>query len=135
VLDLTAREMALLSEIGPELGTVGFEIEPFGPAAVRLVAVPAIATGRAPGELFRACLEDLAAREGRHEGRSLQERLAIATACHTAVRAGDVLDPTMMANLLDALSRTQDPFSCFHGRPTMVRLPRSEIERWFYRRA
>jgi DNA mismatch repair protein MutL len=135
VLDLDAREMALLSEIGPELGAVGFEIEPFGPTAVRLVAVPAIAIGRAPGELFRACIEDLAEYLGRHEGRSLEERLAIATACHTAVRAGDALDPTMMADLLDALSRTQDPFSCFHGRPTMVRLARSEIERWFYRRS
>jgi DNA mismatch repair protein MutL len=133
-LDLDAREMALLSEVGPDLGAIGFEIEPFGPAAVRLVAVPAIATGRAPAELFRACLHDLAEHQGPHAGRSLDERLAIATACHTAVRAGDALDQEMMANLLEALSRTTDPFSCFHGRPTMVRVPRSELERWFYRR-
>src|SRR5262249_40670415 len=104
------------------------------PTAVRLVAVPAMATGRAPAELFRACLHDLAESTGRHAGRSLEERLAIATACHTAVRAGDALEPEMMANLLDALARTVDPFSCFHGRPTMVRLPKSELERWFYRR-
>jgi DNA mismatch repair protein MutL len=126
--------MALLRELGPELGAVGFEIEPFGPAAVRLAAVPAIATGRAPAELFRACLHDLAEHEGSHAGRSLEERLAIATACHTAVRAGDALDREMMVNLLEALARTTDPFSCFHGRPTMVRVPRSEMERWFYRR-
>lgn len=134
-LDLDAREMALLSELGPDLHAVGFEIEPFGPTAVRLVAVPAIAAARAPAELFRACLHDLAEHEGPHAGRSLAERLAIATACHTAVRAGDALDHEMMASLLDALSRTTDPFSCFHGRPTMVRVPRSEIERWFYRRS
>ncbi len=133
-LDLGAREMALLGELGPELGAVGFEIEPFGPTAVRLVAVPAMAAGRAPAELFRACLYDLAEHEGPHAGRSLEERLAIATACHTAVRAGDALDHEKMVDLLDALSQTTDPFSCFHGRPTMVRLPGSEMERWFYRR-
>jgi DNA mismatch repair protein MutL len=135
VLDVDARELSLLKEVGPELGAVGFEIEAFGPTAVRLVAVPAMAAGRAPAELFRACLHDLAEDRGRHAGRSLEERLAIATACHTAVRTGDALEPEMMADLLSALSRTRDPFSCFHGRPTMVRLPRSELERWFYRRA
>lgn len=135
VLDLDPREIRLVSELGPELAAVGFAVEPFGPNSLRLVAVPAMATGRAPAELFRACIQDLADHDTRHAGRSLAERLAIATACHTAVRAGDALDPQMMVHLLDALSRTRDPFSCFHGRPTMVRLARSEIERWFYRRS
>jgi DNA mismatch repair protein MutL len=135
VLDLGPSEAALLEELAPLLPALGYELERFGPTAVRLTAVPAIAAGRAPGELFRACLSDLAEDLGPHAGRTLAERLAIATACHTAVRSGDRLDDAMISALLDMLQRAEDPFTCFHGRPTMVRVRRADLERWFYRRA
>lgn len=134
VVELTPAETTLLADLLPALGRLGFTVEPFGRATVRLTAVPAIAAARAPGDLFRACLRDLAGDPGPHAGGDLEERLAIATACHTAVRAGDSLDLAMMTDLLDALARAEDPFSCFHGRPTMVRVRASELERWFYRR-
>jgi len=133
VLELQPAELALWRELAPALAALGFATEPFGPSAVRLTAVPAISTSRAPDELLRACLHDLGT-DARHAGRDLEERLAIATACHTAVRAGDRLDLEAMAALLRALSLARDPFSCFHGRPTMVRVPRRDLERWFYRR-
>ncbi|HKV43462.1 MAG TPA: DNA mismatch repair endonuclease MutL [bacterium] len=134
VVELTPREAALLPELAPALEQLGFGSEDFGRDTVRLTAVPAIATTRAPGAVFRACLKDLADDHGAHAGRSLEERLAIATACHTAVRAGDPLDAAAMADLLAALARADDPFSCFHGRPTLVRVRGAEIEKWFYRR-
>ena len=134
-LDLDPAALALLEELAPLLPGLGYEVERFGPATVRLTAVPAVAAGRAPGELFRACLGDLAEDLGRNAGRALAERLAIATACHTAVRSGDRLDEATMGALLEALARAEDPFSCFHGRPTMVRTRRVDLERWFYRRA
>jgi DNA mismatch repair protein MutL len=134
VVELSLAERTLLGDLLPALGRLGFTIEPFGRATVRLSAVPAVAAARAPGDLFRACLRDLAGDPGPHAGRDLEERLAIATACHTAVRAGDPLDLAMMTGVLDALARAEDPFSCFHGRPTMVRVRSSELERWFYRR-
>jgi DNA mismatch repair protein MutL len=134
VLELQPAELALWRELAPALAALGFATEPFGPSAVRLTAVPAISVSRAPDELLRACLHDLGTDRARHAGRDLEERLAIATACHTAVRAGDRLDLEAMAALVRALSLARDPFSCFHGRPTMVRVARRDLERWFYRR-
>ncbi|HYM68611.1 MAG TPA: DNA mismatch repair endonuclease MutL [bacterium] len=134
VLEVSRAEMTVRHELDPALRALGFEIEPFGPSAVRLTAVPAIAAARAPDVLLRACLHDLRGEPGPHAGRGLEERLAIATACHTAIRAGDRLDPAAMAALLRDLARTRDPFSCFHGRPTMVRVRARDLERWFYRR-
>ena len=55
------------------------------------------------------------------------------TTC-TAVRAGDAMDAAAMTDLLRALELAEDPFSCFHGRPTMIRLRGRDLERWFYRR-
>ncbi|HEV2280987.1 MAG TPA: DNA mismatch repair endonuclease MutL [bacterium] len=135
VVELSPAEEALTSELGPALSAVGFEVEPFGRATIRLLAVPAIAADRDAVTLFRSCLADLGAGREEHAARDLEERLAIATACHTAVRAGDRLDQTKMTSLLDELARAEDPYSCFHGRPTMVRLRGRELERWFYRRA
>jgi len=134
VVELSSPEEALVSELGPALAALGFEAEPFGRATVRLLAIPAIAADRDAITLFRSCLADLGAGREEHAGRDLEERLAIATACHTAVRAGDRLDQTKMTALLDALARAEDPYSCFHGRPTMVRVRGRDLERWFYRR-
>jgi len=134
IVQLGAAEAMLIGEADAALRAIGFEVEAFGPGTVRLTAVPAIAVGRAPEHLFRACLRDLEGDGGPHAGRSLEERLAIATACHTAVRAGDPLDTRMMTELLDALARAEDPFSCFHGRPTMIQVRGRDLERWFYRR-
>jgi DNA mismatch repair protein MutL len=134
VVELSAAESRVLSELGEALAALGFDAEPFGHAGIRLVAVPAVAADRDPAALFRACLADLAGERSNHAGRTLDERLAIATACHTAVRAGDALDFTKMTALLDGLARAEDPYSCFHGRPTMIRVPARELERWFYRR-
>ncbi len=133
-VELTRAEAALLEKVHPALRALGFEAEPFGPSAVRLTAIPAIAARRSPEELFRACLRDLDDAGAANAGRDLAERLAIATACHTALRAGDRLDPSTMRALLDDLARARDPFSCFHGRPTMVRIRSRDVERWFYRR-
>ena len=133
VLDVSRVEEALLAEAGPALRALGFDVEPFGRGVVRLTAVPAIAAAKAPADVFRASLRDLAESSPR-ASRDLDERLAIATACHTAVRAGDRLDPQMMGGLLADLARARDPFSCFHGRPTIVRVRGIDLERWFYRR-
>lgn len=134
VVDLSAAEDTLVSELRPMLAALGFEVEAFGRTTVRLLAIPAIAAGRDAPTLFRSCLADLGNERGAHAGADLEERLAIATACHTAVRAGDRLEPAQMAALLDELAGTEDPYSCFHGRPTMVRVPARDLERWFYRR-
>ena len=134
VLELTASEAEFLAEARPAFEAWGFEVEPFGPRAVRLRAVPEIAAERRPAELFRACLHDLREDVGRAAAEGLEERVAIATACHTAIRAGDRLSPEAMAALVADLARTEDPFSCFHGRPTLVRVRVHEIERWFYRK-
>ncbi len=134
VLEVSPGEAALLADLGPDLAALGFQVEPFGPHTIRVTAVPAVAADRAPDELLRACLQDLRADPGPHAERELAERLAIATACHTAVRAGDPLDGPTMTALLTALALARDPFSCFHGRPTMVRVRARDLEHWFYRR-
>jgi DNA mismatch repair protein MutL len=62
------------------------------------------------------------------------ERLSIAMACHTAIRAGDRLTPEAIGALLADLAAAENPYTCFHGRPTLVAVTRDELDRWFLRR-
>lgn len=129
-VDLTPGQMVLVSGHLDVLSALGYAVEPFGARTVVLRAVPALAAARAPDELFRRAIGALA-EEG--EGDDTLERLSIATACHTAIRSGDRLSPDAIARLLVDLAATDDPFTCFHGRPTVIAIDRDQLERWFLR--
>ncbi len=133
VVRLRPPEAALLASCREALADLGCVVEDFGEDAVLVRSVPAIAARLSPDRLLAGLLADLAADRPR-EVEDLLERLTIATACRSAVRAGDVLTPAEMASLLADLARTRDPFTCFHGRPTLVAVPRTTLESWFLRR-
>ena len=124
VLDANAEALTLL----------GYEVEPFGGAATRVLAVPAILGTRDPGPALERLLRDLLEREaGEWMVASARDRLAATLACHSAVRAGQGLTAESMAAIVRDLPGTQEPLVCPHGRPTMARIPRDEVSRWFGR--
>ncbi|HEV8338423.1 MAG TPA: DNA mismatch repair endonuclease MutL [bacterium] len=130
-VDLSAEESGVLDEFLPASERLGFALEPFGGSTLLVRAVPAALRAQPPDRLLHRALAALL--EPRN-GDDAMARLAIATACHTAVRAGDLLTFDEMAALLSDLAGTEDPFTCFHGRPTMVWVSRPTLERWFLRR-
>lgn len=130
-VELTPAQMALLISHLDVLSTLGYTAEPFGARTVLLRAVPAAGDARGPEDLFRRAIGALSGEEGAED---MLERLSIATACHTAIRAGDRLNPEAIEALLHDLAAADDPFTCFHGRPTIVAVSRAELERWFLRR-
>lgn len=133
-VQLTPDEHAVLVAHQGVLTQLGFEVEPFGDRTVLIRAVPQIASGTSGERLLRDLLAEIID-EGRvSAGRVLLERLTITTACHSAIKAGDPLSLDHMAALLRDLAATDDPFTCFHGRPTLVTLPLGQVERWFLRR-
>lgn len=128
-VDLAPSQMALLIGHGYHLTHMGFEVEPFGSGTAILRAVPVTVRGNPGADLLLRALESLQ-EEGEEDP---LERIAIATACHTAIRAGDRLGSEAILALLTDLNAAQDPFTCFHGRPTIIALSRGQIERWFLR--
>jgi DNA mismatch repair protein MutL len=96
--------------------------------------VPALLrAGDAAAEL-QAVLEDLAEREASDWAvAGVRDRLAATLACHSAVRAGQPLNGDAMAAIVRELQRTTHPTLCPHGRPTIVRIPREDVTRWFGR--
>ncbi|MCI4329681.1 MAG: DNA mismatch repair endonuclease MutL [Thermoplasmata archaeon] len=133
-LRLTARRAEALAAHAAPVDAAGFTVEPFGGDAWRLRAVPSYRGRRARPQALLELLDELAdgARPTLPDG--LEERVAASIACHSAVRAGDVIEAAEMGRILGALFGLGDAaFACPHGRPVVVQVPRSRLDRWFLR--
>ena len=133
VLELAPSAQQALVNRASELGQLGFEIESFGSATIKVTAVPALLKTEDSSKALLALAEDL---EGLDRGAEVQDalqRIAATTACHAAVKANYPLTYEKMAHILDELRATSYSTICPHGRPVMLRLTRREIEKNFDR--
>lgn len=109
----------------------GFQVRAFGNRTVLLEGAPAVLKGKAPDRHFREVLDVLATEL--RGGRDRLSAIAASFACKAAVKSGDALSEPEMAALFDQLFATKQPYSCPHGRPTIIRIPREELDRKFGR--
>ena len=131
-VDLEPRELEAVEQNRDFLNTIGFEVDEFGGRSVVLHAVP----NPHPRFDARRCFEEVVAdfARGRFGGWANQlERFAAMYACRAAIKAGQVLEQREVATLLRRLFACQLPPHDVHGRPTIVQLPREELERRFGR--
>jgi DNA mismatch repair protein MutL len=130
-LELTANELELLTELGPHLARLGFEIEPFGERAALVRAIPDDVYVVEKAQLVRDLLDEYV-----HVGRSvrdLQERVARSFACRAAIKSGHMLSVAEMESLIDALFETTTPHGDPHGRATIVSFSLDELDKRFGR--
>jgi len=119
---------AVVDDLADVLAAAGFEVEPFGGATVAIKAMPAGLRDDSAAVL-RELLAELADRAG---SRAVEQRLdhVLATiACHSVVRAGDVLSPREAESLLGQMDGVDFRAHCPHGRPVLLRIPATEIGR------
>lgn len=72
--------------------------------------------------------------EGAEFAKAINEKLHAQMACKAAVKAGDILTREQMHQLIDDLEKTNNRFTCPHGRPTGWLLSLYEIEKKFKRK-
>jgi DNA mismatch repair protein MutL len=130
-VELPPAAHALLLGNADALDEWGFTIEDFG-ASLRVRAVP---TGLRDGDLAAALLEvaDHLAGRGGSTPEDWREAMLTTLACHSSVRAGQTLSLEEMRELIGQLERCESPRTCPHGRPTMIMLSTTQLERQFGR--
>ena len=132
-LDASAR--TALDELHDYLTRLGFDIRPFGGQTYQVQAAPPYFRPADTPELIAELAQARA--DGRSEDAvaARQEDLAARIACKVkSVKAGQTLTPESMQALLKSLLACQSPFTCPHGRPTMVRMSVRQLEGQFDRR-
>jgi DNA mismatch repair protein MutL len=131
-LDLSPAELEAYGGASGELERVGFLTEPFGGNTVLVRGIPSDLRNWNEGALLRDILADLA--DARRTGVDPREAILASYSCHGAIRAGEKLTVPEMQSLMDRLFATRLPYSCPHGRPTLIRIGLPELERRFGRR-
>jgi DNA mismatch repair protein MutL len=108
---------------------LGFEFEDFGQNSVKLISIPQV-FGRLKSTLFIDVINELA--KSKIIDSEIEERI-IRFACRASVKAGDELTSVQMKELLKDLGNCENPYSCPHGRPTIISLSVADLERRFKR--
>ena len=130
VVELDTQKMELILHQSEAISGMGFVLEPFGDNAVILRGVPALLSESDQAGALVDVL-DLMAEGGGFE--TWEERAAYSIACHGAIRAGKVLSPEEMRELVTQLEQCAQPNTCPHGRPTMIHMSSGQLEREFGR--
>ena len=138
---LTRKQAGTIEDLGDVLRAYGFRWDPFGDDSVLLRGVPGSLreSEAAPtlAEVLDGAGGDPIAPEtpGEPDVFTLHERRIAATvACHSTVRAGQVLTIVEMDALLRQFEAADFPRVCPHGRPTVVHLSAAQLEKQFGRR-
>lgn len=133
VIDVAPSAHQTLVARTAELERLGFEVESFGPSAIKVTAVPALLKAEDSSRALAALAEDLERLDRGAQVQDALRRIAATTACHAAVKANYPLTYEKMTHILDELRATAYSTVCPHGRPVMLRLTRREIEKNFER--
>jgi DNA mismatch repair protein MutL len=131
-LDLTPDELAVFEVHRGDLEKIGFLTEAFGGNTVLVRGIPSGLRNWNDGALLRDMLGDLG--DGGRAHSDPRDAILASMSCHGAIRAGERLTLPEMQALMDQLFATELPYSCPHGRPTLVRIGLPELERRFGRR-
>ncbi len=131
-LEFTAPELEAIDAHRELLRRVGYEVEPFSGRAVVVHTAPNPHPRFDAARCFGELVADLAG--GRFGGLANRlERFAATYACRAAIKAGQHLEPDEMRELVARLLTATLPAHDVHGRPTVVQLPKHELERRFGR--
>ena len=132
-MTLTAEQVGVARRFTDELHSVGFDFAlTDAPPTATLLGIPSFVKDAGNGSAFVELLSELA--EGlTSPAENILHKFAASVACHSAIKAGDTLAPDEMKLLFDRLFTTERPYTCPHGRPTVIKLTLRELEQRFGR--
>ncbi len=131
--ELTLQEEQIVLEYLWALDKLGFVLEQFGAQTYLLRAVPVQAAPLSAEELLRQFIDTILSTQTAPSFDQLLEEWIYRLACKASLKAQESLSLLEMEQLLNRLAKTENPYTCPHGRPTMIQLSKNELERRFYR--
>lgn len=133
-VELPPNDYVKLKTELPLLEKMGFGISEFGDRTFMVDAVPAILKSQDIHQLIRNLIDEVS-EAGKEMNRDrFAEEVVAKTVCRHAVKANDILRVEELQCLVADLKACRHPLTCPHGRPTMLTLTQSELEKKFGRR-
>ncbi len=132
LLTLTMQEQTILEEYKSYFKQLGFHIEPFGGNEYRITAVPATLYGMEDKEAFLTLLDSISTDMEITDPEKITDRIAT-MACKASVKGNQKLSYEEVEALMEQLMTLENPYTCPHGRPTIISMSQTEIEKRFKR--
>ncbi|MFO7821006.1 MAG: DNA mismatch repair endonuclease MutL [Lentisphaeria bacterium] len=131
-VELSPSDADILENNRGEFTRLGFGLEEFGGGTYVINAIPA----HFPQENVSGMMQDIIDELRHGTGRAPRaDEIAVAqAACKHAVRSEDPLASDEITRLIEDLARAEMPYTCPHGRPVMINIPDSELQKRFGRR-
>ena len=133
IITLTHKEMDIAKDNIELFRKAGFIIDEFGDNTIKISGTPSICIDLNTRDLFLETLDEInsVARTAKQE---IENKFLATIACKAAVKAHMVLSKEEVESLMDELLKLTNPFTCPHGRPTVIKMSKYEIERKFERK-
>lgn len=132
VISVNPRQQEVLQEHQQFFSDMGFQMESFGGKEYMLRSVPLETYGLAAQDIFIDFIDSLM-EEGNHLNMDLFIYKIATMACKAAVKGNMSLSVPEADALIDQLLQLENPYNCPHGRPTIIAMTETEIEKKFKR--
>jgi DNA mismatch repair protein MutL len=132
ILTLSLQEEQLVKEHLDIFQKLGYQIEHFGGREYAVTGVPAHLPQVGERELLQEVLDTLAEEKNSRTPEILLDKVA-SMSCKAAVKGNNRLPREQMEELLKELMTLENPYHCPHGRPTMIKMTKTELEKKFKR--
>ena len=134
-VELSARDAHFLRELLPTLNRLGVGLSEFGERTFLLDALPPFVKASDPRRFTLGLIDELKAAGQEVNTLRLGEHTVAKTVCRHAVKANDALSAPELENLVKDLRQCAMPYTCPHGRPTLIEFSYRELEKKFGRLA
>ncbi len=131
VVNLSYEDYQAVMSNGEIYENLGFNLENFGANAILIISIPNIFRNSNIKEIFYTILDSL--KSANKSNINLELDKIIKNACVKSVKAGDRLHIQEVKALLKDLGKTENPYTCPHGRPVIIKMTKYEIEKMFER--
>ncbi len=132
-IELNASEALVLREHLDFLNSIGFKIDEFGINTFRVIEHPTWLLQGYEEESIRRIIDLVISYGNKFDPDKFREGAAITLACKMSIKANMHISHEAMSELLDELVKTDNPYNCPHGRPTMIKFSNYDLERMFKR--
>jgi DNA mismatch repair protein MutL len=132
-IELPLNEYLIIKENINILTNLGFEMEEFGINTYIIRSHPVWLPRGYEEEAIRKILDLIVVKEKSFDSEKFNEKIAITLSCKLSIKANENISMNEMENLISDLRKCKNPYTCQHGRPTVIFYSNYELEKLFKR--
>jgi len=132
-IELPTNEYIILKENLDILRDIGFEVEEFGINSFIIRSHPIWMPRGYEEEAIRKIVDLIVIKEKQFDKEKFNDRIAMTVSCKLSIKANDNISNEEMETLINNLRKCENPYTCPHGRPTIVFYSNYELEKLFKR--